>query len=545
MESLDYKRIFEKSLQTIREIRNPHAKRAEENDLSWNIVLQQDMFSFGGDKLKKCSDIAEVARKVSNSCLMNILYLLQKEKDIFNLIDCEGLKKQDKKLRFALKDKKEGTVYFIKDIEECTFWKAKDREPEYITEDLKSRGSSDCKYIYFMFDFAYLQIIGHDNNEADPGRGYNAYSFKWFFTKYFGEAEYEIFARCLKQYIEDVNDALGYITVKSLTPNTMINFRRVMERKLEQFDYAVLTDNKVKDFELDETEFQKISDQFIGEKKYLLLLGNHSFSESIITAEWLYNSMKRAKAVDLTIIGMGYCKAIEQLLYELICLRKNELQDVAFNEDDSSWFTIGTMAMIYKSNLDVFLRSDLKWRAKKYIRESVFGFKDIRNGYFHKDNINDWNKIEEMRQALYLLLFMLLGSYEFRNGDIEQLGMPNVKEFSDYSRLCEYINFHSGDVFFVDNGNGKEKMFMGSHDPNTRLVDNRYTEYSGVYLRDFDQGGRTYVIQEQSLPKSIYLGKLGIESSETIKINPTKVLKVFEDGKFIGPSIIDEGDFDY
>ena len=55
-----------------------------------------------------------------------------------------------------------------------------------------------------MFDFAYLQIIGHDNNEADPGRGYNAYSFKWFFTKYFGEAEYEIFARCLKQYIEDV-----------------------------------------------------------------------------------------------------------------------------------------------------------------------------------------------------------------------------------------------------------------------------------------------------------------------------------------------------
>ncbi len=81
MESLDYKRIFEKSLQTIREIRNPHAKRAEENDLSWNIVLQQDMFSFGGDKLKKCSDIAEVARKVSNSCLMNILYLLQKEKE--------------------------------------------------------------------------------------------------------------------------------------------------------------------------------------------------------------------------------------------------------------------------------------------------------------------------------------------------------------------------------------------------------------------------------------------------------------------------------
>lgn len=218
---------------------------------------------------------------------------------------------------------------------------------------------------------------------------------------------------------------------------------------------------------------------------------------------------------------------------------------MAFNEDDSSWFTIGTMAMIYKSNLDVFLRSDLKWRAKKYIRESVFGFKDIRNGYFHKDNINDWNKIEEMRQASYLLLFMLLGSYEFRNGDIEQLGMPNVKEFFDYSRLCEYINFHSGDVFFVDNGNGKEKMFMGSHDPNTRLVDNRYTEYSGVYLRDFDQGGRTYVIQEQSLPKSIYLGKLGIESSETIKINPTKVLKVFEDGKFIGPSIIDEGDFDY
>lgn len=57
-------------------------------------------------------------------------------------------------------------------------------------------------------------------------------------------------------------------------------------------------------------------------KTYQVMLGDHHFSESLITAEWLYDSMKKAQAIDLTVIGMGYFKAVERVLFELICLHK-------------------------------------------------------------------------------------------------------------------------------------------------------------------------------------------------------------------------------
>jgi hypothetical protein len=452
---------------------------------------------------------------------------------------------KDPQIRFTLKDRNANKILIFKDIEECAYWKVKDGEPEYIEAFLKNNSAEKCEYIYFMFDYAYLQLIGHNVDDEDLGRGYNVYSFKRFFESYFGTDEYNTFEKELKSYIDGVNDALGYINVKSLTPNTMMNFRRVLERILEKFPYDVLKGDIRKEFELEETDYIKIYDQFINEGAFRVLLGNHSFAESIITAEWLYGSMKKAKAVDLTIIGMGYCKAVEQLLYELIILRKDKITDVEFNENDSSWFTIGTMAIVYKNHMEAFLRGDLKWRSKKYIRETVFSFKDIRNGYFHKDNISDWGKIDKIREATYQLLFLLIGSYSYNAGEKETLGLPVVQRHSDYYKLCEYVNFHAGDIFFLCREDGKEMCLIAENDIQARFIDNAFIEYSGMYFKDLGKDGRKYMVKEGSLPKKIYLGKLDIKQTADIVWNPVKTLKIFEDGKFVGPSIVDEGCFDY
>lgn len=63
-----------------------------------------------------------------------------------------------------------------------------------------------------------------------------------------------------------------------------------------------------------------IEAQFVNDKVFRFALGNHDYAESLITAEWLINSMEKAKAIDLTVIGMGYLKAVELLLFDLICL---------------------------------------------------------------------------------------------------------------------------------------------------------------------------------------------------------------------------------
>ena len=130
-----------------------------------------------------------------------------------------------------------------------------------------------------------------------------------------------------------------------------------------------------------ESEYAKLMDGFIKHKTYLTLIGEKDFSESFITAEWLFDSMQKAKAIDLTIIGMGYFKAVEQLLFGLLCLHKNKgfcIRNVSFDDDHiidkSIDLTMGAMAIFVKDYSDVLFRSDIIWKTRKYIREFLFEY---------------------------------------------------------------------------------------------------------------------------------------------------------------------------
>ena len=276
----------------------------------------------------------------------------------------------------------------FKEIEDCSFWKIKGKEPEAIADFMKNVSAKSCKYIYLVYDYAYLQVIGHNDDESDPGRGYNFYSLKWFFETYYGAEEYGRFLDKLNHYLIAVNDYLGYILLKSLTPNAMLNFRKITERKIIDYPYDRLMARKAKEYELSADAFKLIRQQFIDASTYLIALGNSDFSESLITAEWLYDSMKKAQAIDLTVIGMGYFKAVEQLLYSLICLHANEgrqmkkdfsrkdlpfMVDLTYTaiEDEAIDTTIGAMANFYKDNLNM-LRGELNWHTSKYVRETIF-----------------------------------------------------------------------------------------------------------------------------------------------------------------------------
>lgn len=83
--------------------------------------------------------------------------------------------------------------------------------------------------------------------------------------------------------------------------------------------------------------------------------------------------MKKAKAIDLTIIGMGYFKAVEQLLYELICFHKNQglcIRNIPLDDDHIALYlsgekssetldlTLGAMAM-FVSLINILKKSSL------------------------------------------------------------------------------------------------------------------------------------------------------------------------------------------
>lgn len=425
---------------------------------------------------------------------------------------------------------------------------------------MKQSLCTSCKYVYLMFDYAYLQLICHNDDELDPGRGYNLYSLKWFFEEYFGQEKYECFHSAVTTYISEVDSYIGYVTIKTLIPNSLINFRKIVERTLVNYKYEDLISVKYNGFELGEEEYKKIRKQFLDDKTLLTMLGSKDFAESLITAEWLYDSMKKAKAIDLTIIGMGYFKAVEQLLYDLICLHKNkgltirkdysrkdlppkvQLDDQ--NIDDKAIdVTLGSMAVFVRDNAQVLFRNDISWRAKKFLREAIFKYADLRNGYFHKDNIHRIERIEEIRNASFYMFFLFPGTCDLSEDNLIELDLPQIVK-SDYYRLCEYVDYHKDMLFVLDLGYGEDWYGISCADMHTQIIDNKYVQYSGVYFKEMIRG-RTFRFTEDKLPREIYLGKFEFERTELFSFEQVKVKKIFENGRYVGPSIAEENWISY
>lgn len=558
----NYSSLFEQALSRIKSLRAPRADRLEVKDLQWDIVQEQALFNFGGEDFEKSVTVYKGANSISVSCLHFIIGQLFKMYDYSTedvAIDPSGNERVFGRVRFAFKDNRSKTLLLFKDIEDSSLWKKMDGEPDAICELMQQNACEKCKYIYLMFDYAYLQLVGHNDDESDPGRGYNLYSLKWFFEEYFGQEEYEQFNIAVTAYISEVNSYIGYVTIKTLIPSSLINFRKNVERTLVNFEYEQLLSIKYNSFELREEEYKKIRKQFLDDRTLLTLLGSKDFAESLITAEWLYDSMKKAKAIDLTIIGMGYFKAVEQLLYDLICLHKNQgltirkdysrkdlppeipLNDQNIN-DKAIDVTLGSMAVFVRDNAQVLFRNDLAWKTKKFVREAIFKYADLRNGYFHKDNIHQPERIEEIRDVSFYMFFLLLGAYDLSEDSLVNLGLSQIVQ-NDYYRLCEYVDYHSGMLFVLDLGYGEDQYGIARADLFTKVVENRYVQYSGVYFKEIQ--GRTFRFTEGNLPKEIYLGKFEFERSELVSAEPVKVKKIFENGKYVGPSIAEENEIGY
>lgn len=263
----NYFGLFEQALCGIKYIRDPHSTRPETADL------------------RKYHNVSVPANNISVLCLCFMITQLLKEYEYS--IQEVAVKNADglAKAHLYIHDKKNNTLLLFKDIEECPLWKSNEKEPQEVQSIMDDCGAKTCKYIYFAMDNAYLQIIGHNNDADDPGRGYNAYSLKWFFEEYFGVEEYGRFSKELELYVESVRNCIGYNTVKTLTPRSLINFRKVTENEILKHPYDELLNVKVKNYTLEPTELNKLKDQFFKDKTFQGLLGNKDYAESLVTAE--------------------------------------------------------------------------------------------------------------------------------------------------------------------------------------------------------------------------------------------------------------------
>ena len=137
-----------------------------------------------------------------------------------------------------------------------------------------------------------------------------------------------------------------------------------------------------------------------------------------------------------------------------------------------------------------------------------------------------------------------MGGASITNSDKTILGQDDYSYYSDYYKLCEFVNYYSDNLFFIKKDE-KEFLFYSVSDPYAYRIENGHVKYSGLYFRNFGKNTKPFLIHENELPDEIHLGKIDFGDGETIKLNPQKEKKIFENGKYIGPRIFEENTIDF
>lgn len=64
-------------------------------------------------------------------------------------------------------------------------------------------------------------------------------------------------------------------------------------------------------------------------------------------------------------------------------------------------------------------------------------------------------------------------------------------------------------------------------------------------FKEFGQDGHIFRFTEEHLPATIWLGKFEFSQAEMLDVEPIKIAKIYENGKYTGPDIAEEEHLDY
>ena len=399
------------------------------------------------------------------------------------------------------------------------------------------------KTVMMSHEYAYRVNLSHNDDKNDPTRGTGIYSIKDMFVTLFGEEEYECFKEFELEYTQNVRKYLGYQLVKTLTPNALYSFKKTVEYALLTFSYKAHMD-ELSSTLIPNEKYEIIRNQFITKKYYKALIGKSDFAQSFMTAEWLYDTMKTAGKIDYAAVSMGYFKAVEQLMFGIIKRHVGEGRTLCKSRhvhSPNKYIDLSEMNLLngaidtslgsliaflkYARNRDLLLNNIRTDTAVINAINSIFDHvREDRNGYFHKDNIEKWDLIEEARSLAYVTMILLIGAYNFSEEDRIQLNIPGEKVISDYERFCEYMNYNMDQLFYIcfEEGGDIIPVFANADD-GLEIDDYGDPKYSGAYYhRVFGIGSGKEVVSINALFKRSKL------VGEKEKINALKMpLKIY------------------
>ena len=250
--------------------------------------------------------------------------------------------------------------------------------------------------------------------------------FEDFVMKYFGQETLEEFKFAFNYLEEKCKKLIGYDVTEICTQKAKEEFNN------KHFSSVLNVVNYVKDsvFNSLKPYYRKIiTNNF--EKNKKILLDEFSFSKSLFTSEWVFDKYNSFENLDKTFVVAGYLKCVEQLLSSIILVKGKGKKIKTFNGyvivdevfiEDSTYINASLNQFREFIEYKMFDRTTIDKTSLHIICEKLKDWIDrVRNGYFHKHNLEKYETVVEIRNETYQLLFYILGCFTLNETDIRML----------------------------------------------------------------------------------------------------------------------------
>ncbi|QMI51800.1 hypothetical protein HRE60_09095 [Streptococcus salivarius] len=286
------------------------------------------------------------------------------------------------------------------------------------------------------------------------------YSIKNFLDEFINENIYQYFLTTLTKAIDDMQELIGFDVIPRLSMSNLAKVRLDLRENLQNVNLKALSYNSQKNFNnLEECDLDIINSN-LEKGKAEVLLGKSDFATSYLTSEYLYKVLVDNSNFDYTSVVAGYLKTIEQFLYRLLEYQMNtnesknwiktknhyqvnkEFKAINRTDDiksnghkilaksqylDYMDTSLGSLINYMNDNKDCL---EISKDGKKILKELLDDYKTtVRNGYFHKHNLEDIEEVKRIRNNTLYLLCFLIGS--LKDFDITKFGWLDFS-FNDF-----------------------------------------------------------------------------------------------------------------
>ncbi len=247
-----------------------------------------------------------------------------------------------------------------------------------------------------------------------------------FWAQYFGETECDELIEFCKQFNEQAKAIIGFGTVITPTEKALAQLREKCGKAITTHNYTANIPDTVYS-----NQVETIKRNYLDRGLWRAMIGKSNFAVSFITSEWFYTMYQLTENLDLTNIVAGYLKSIEQLLFAIvklsegtgITIKSKGREIVQFNEENTDIVdtTLGALEQVIEHNGHIL---DVNKYAREHLVETIDNWRDKqRNGYFHKHNIHNIEKVDEIREKALQLYFLILGSCTIKDEQFATLGI--------------------------------------------------------------------------------------------------------------------------